>query len=144
MLISFYYRSEHRGSTFNRPERRVRIHRYWNEDYFIAIQQGVGGGGSFHEVFVWRWEECQKPRYLYSYSLQKEYPTGLFPTAFFLWQSYLVLMPDTRHSRESQKLRSVIRVHDLSKERRMQLVGSFDFPESSPMRRYVPGMDGKI
>ena len=142
-LLKYKYRSEHRGSNFNRPERRVRIHRYWNEDYFIAIQQGRGETESFHDVFVWKWEECQKPRFFYSYSFQEKYPTGLFPTAFFLWQSYLVLMPDTRHLMGSQTLRSIIRVHDLSSEKRMQLVGSYDFPESSPMRRFVPGMEGK-
>ena len=81
--------------------------------------------------------------YNYSHSLHKEYPTGLFPTAFFLWQSYLVLMPDTRHSGESQALRSVIRVHDLS-NKRMQLVGSYDFPEDSPMRRHIQGIQGML
>ena len=140
----FLCRSEHRGSKFNRAERRVRIHRYWNEEYFIAIQQGFGEIEGFHDVFVWKWEECQKPRFFYSYSFQQEYPSGLFPTAFFLWQSYLVLMPETRISRESQSLRSMIRVHDLSSEKRMELVGSYDFPDSSPMRRYVPGMEGKL
>ena len=53
-------------------------------------------------------------------------------------------MPETRISRESQSLRSMIRVHDLSSEKRMELVGSYDFPDSSPMRRYVPGMEGKL
>ena len=141
-VFMFFYRSEHRGNNFNRPERRVRIHRYWNENYFIAVQQSTGGIGSFHDVFVWSWEECQKPRFLYSHSLHKEYPTGLFPTAFFLWQSYLVLIPDTRPSGASQALRSVIRVHDLSNQNRMQLVGSYDFPEDSPMRRHIQGIQG--
>ena len=144
MRISLNCRSEHRGSTFNRPERRVRIHRYWNEQYFIAIQQGVAGSQLFHDIFVWQWEECQKPKYLYSYNLQNEYPTGLFPTAFFLWKSYLVLIPETRHATYGRKLRSMIRVHDLSNEKRMELVGSYDFPESSALRRHVPGINGKL
>lgn len=97
--------------------------------------------GTFHEVFVWGWEECQRPTFLYSHNLYKEYPTGLFPTAFFLWRSYLVIMPDTR-SRDDGALRSMIRVHDLSNDRRMKRVGSYDFPESSPMRRHVPGTQG--
>ncbi len=31
-------RSGHRRSPFVSNERRVRIHRYWNEDYLVAIQ----------------------------------------------------------------------------------------------------------
>jgi hypothetical protein len=41
-------------------------------------------------------------------------------------------------------LKSMIRVHDLSNEKRMKLVGSYDFPDASPLRRYVPGINGNI
>ena len=62
------------------------------------------------------------------------YPQGLFPTAFFLWKHYLVLMPDTGYVREDMILSSMIRVHNLKDN--MKLVGSFDFPADSNQRRY--------
>ncbi len=76
-------RSPHRRSAFNRPERRVRIHRYWNEDYLVAVQYRPRGHANlvagalgalhghpepegFHDVFVWGWHECQRPSFLYT------------------------------------------------------------------------------
>jgi hypothetical protein len=32
-------RSEHRKSTFNHQTRRVKINRYWNEDYLVTPKQ---------------------------------------------------------------------------------------------------------
>lgn len=126
-------RSSHRHSKIARdPRRRVRIHRYWNEDYLVAVQHATGHGW-FHDVFVWRWHECQNPKFLYNFDLKPLYPTGLFPTAFFLWKNYLVLMPETGYCREDRLLTSMVRVHDL--EDNMKLVGSYDF--SDGRKRHV-------
>ena len=89
----------------------------------------------FNDLFVWKWMECQNPKFLYNFDLFELYPQGLFPTAFFLWKHYLVLMPDTGYVRENQVFTSMIRVHDLNDN--MKLVGSYDFPEQSSTRRYV-------
>jgi len=124
-------RSQHRNSPFNDHRRRVRIHRYWNEDFLIAIQHTVNH--AFNDIFVWSWNECQNPSFLYSYDLSTAYPTGLFPTSFFLWKQYLVLMPETGYIQEERELRSMIRVHDLA--RNFELVGKYDFPERGLRRQ---------
>ena len=126
-------RSSHRHSPKAKdPRRRVRIHRYWNEDFLVAVQFSQR---QFNDLYVWKWTECQNPQFLYNYDLFPLYPRGLFPTAFFLWKHYLVLMPDTAYIHEDQILTSMIRVHDLNNH--MALVGSYDFPEDSPQRRYL-------
>ena len=67
--------------------------------------------------------------------LYHQYPRGFFPTAFFLWKHYFVLMPDTAGFEENlTPLTSMIRIHDLKDN--MELVGSYDFPENSTLRRY--------
>jgi len=106
--------------------------RYWNEDYLIAIQHTVNH--AFNDIFVWSWNECQNPSFLYSHDLSSTYPTGLFPTSFFLWKRYLVLMPETGYIQEERQLTSMIRVHDLS--RNFELVGKYDFPENG-LRRHL-------
>lgn len=126
-------RSSHRRSTFNQPNRRVKINRYWNEDYLIAIQHSPEN--AFCDVFVWGWKECQNPKFLYSHSFQEDYPTGLYPTAFFLWKKYLVLMPEVDCSRDERMVRSMIRVHDMSSG--MKLVGQYDFPIESGRKRVI-------
>ncbi len=72
------------------------------------------------------------------------YPGGVFPTAFFLHRSYLVLMPDpvwsdlhNRPDNSGSNQRAMIRVHDLANN--MELVGKYDFPENSPYRRQYRG-----
>ena len=105
--------------------------RYWNEDFLIAIQHTVNH--AFNDIFVWSWNECQNPSFLYSYDLSTAYPTGLFPTSFFLWKQYLVLMPETGYIQEERELRSMIRVHDLA--RNFELVGKYDFPERGLRRQ---------
>jgi len=72
---------------------------------------------------------------LYNFDLYELYPQGLFPTAFFLWKHYLVLMPDTGYLRDDLVFTSMIRVHDLNDN--MKLVGSYDFPEKGSQRRYI-------
>jgi len=126
-------RSYHRHSQKAKdPRRRVRIHRYWNEDFLVAVQFSQR---QFNDLFVWKWMECQNPKFLYNFDLFELYPQGLFPTAFFLWKHYLVLMPDTGYVRENQVFTSMIRVHDLNDN--MKLVGSYDFPEQSSTRRFI-------
>ena len=114
--------------------------RYWNEDYLVVIQHNVSH--SFNDIFVWRWSECQAPRFLSSYDLSSLYPSGLFPTSFFLWKHYFVLMPENGHLKQKkQELRSMIRVHDLEDD--FRLVGSYDFPEDGPRRQAMQELSGE-
>ena len=68
------------------------------------------------------------------------YFQGLFPTAFFLWKHYLVLMPDTGYFRDEMILTSMIRVHDLKDN--MKLVGRYDFPQEGQKRRHLRSENG--
>ena len=124
-------RSAHRGSPFLSQDRRVRINRYWNEEFLVVLQHDTQY--QFNDIFVWGWRECQNPRFLYSKNLMSLYPTGLFPTSFFLHKTYLVLMPDTAGISSSTTFTSMIRVHDLSSD--LALVGSYSLPEDGPARR---------
>jgi len=128
-------RAGHRGSKYNDQRRRVRIHRYWNEDYLVAIQHTCSHHG-FNDIFVWRWAECQDPQFLYSRDLTPLYPTGLFPTAFFLWKQFLVLIPETGYINDERRLSSMIRVHDLSRD--FSLAGQYDLPEGGRQRLVRP------
>jgi len=119
------------------PRRRVRIRRYWNEDFLVAVQFSKR---QFNDLYVWRWKECQQPEFMYNYDLYNEYPQGLFPTAFFLWKHYLVLMPDTGYFRDEMILTSMIRVHDLKDN--MKLVGRYDFPQEGQKRRHLRSENG--
>ena len=114
--------------------------RYWNENYLVAIQHNISH--SFNDIFVWRWSECQAPKFLYSFDLSSLYPAGLFPTSFFLWKHYFVLMPENGHLKQKkQLLRSMIRVHDLEDD--FRLVGSYDFPEDGPRRQAMQALSGE-
>ena len=124
-------RAAHLTSPYTEERRRVRVNRYWNEQFLIVIQHNINH--SFNDIFVWAWAECQKPKFLYSHDLLPLYPTGLFPTSFFLWKSYLVLMPETSYIRDRKLFTSMIRVHDLSDG--FQLVGQFDFSAEEKTRR---------
>ena len=110
---------------------RVRVSGFWNEEFPIVIQHKPNH--EFNDVFVWGWEECQNPRFLYSYNLKPIYPTGLFPTSFFLYKKYLVLMPDTTSRDRDRSFQSMIRTHDISNQQ-FDLVGSYDRPEDSKAR----------
>ena len=124
-------RSFHRHcSKAKDPRRRVRIHKDWNDDFLVVVQFGQR---QFNDLYVWKWERCRKPKFLYNHDFFQEYPNGLFPTAFFLWKNYLVLMPDTGYMLEDRLLTSMIRAHDLNDN--MKLIGSYDFPQDSPFRR---------
>ena len=106
----------------------------------MAIQHNISH--SFNDIFVWRWSECQAPSFLYSFDLSSLYPTGLFPTSFFLWKHYFVLMPENGHLKQKkQLLRSMIRVHDLEDD--FKLVGSYDFPEDGPRRQAMQALSGE-
>ena len=119
----------HSKSPFNDNRRRVRINRYWNEDFLIVIQHNVSH--TFNDIFVWSWKECQDPQFLYSHDMLKLYPTGLFPTSFYLWKNFMVLMPETGYIANARTFTSMIRVHDLDKG--FDLVGSYDFPEDGKL-----------
>lgn len=54
----------------------------------------------------------QDPQFLYSRDLTPLYPTGLFPTAFFLWKQFLVLIPETGYINDERRLSSMIRYGD--------------------------------
>ena len=64
----------HAASPFNETRRRVRVNRYWNEEFLIVIQHNINH--SFNDIFVWKWKECQNPQFLYSHDLLPLYPTG--------------------------------------------------------------------
>ena len=114
------------------PKRRVRINRYWNDDFLVAVQ--YSRHVRFNELYIWKWKEGQQPEFMYSYDMYNQYPRGLYPTAFFLWKHYLVLMPDACSAQEGlDPLTSMIRIHDLKDQ--MKLVGSYDFPQESRLRR---------
>ena len=58
------FRSYHRHSPRAKdPRRRVRIHRYWNEDFLVAVQFSKR---QFNDLYVWRWKECQQPEFMYN------------------------------------------------------------------------------
>ena len=126
-------RAAHLASPFTEERRRVRVNRYWNEEFLIVIQHNINH--SFNDIFVWKWSECQNPQFLYSHDLLPQYPTGLFPTSFFLWKSFLVLMPETSYIRDRKMFTSMIRVHDLTDN--FRLVGQFDFSEDERTRRQL-------
>ena len=114
------------------PKRRVRINRYWNEDFLVAVQ--YSRHVRFNELYIWKWKDGQQPEFMYSFDMYEQYPRGLYPTAFFLWKHYLVLMPDACSAQEDlDPLISMIRIHDLKDH--MKLVGSYDFPQESRLRR---------
>ena len=126
-------RTQHDLSCKVEQTRRVRVNRYWNEEFLIVIQHNINH--TFNDIFVWSWAECQKPKFLYSHDLLPLYPTGLFPTSFFLHKNYLVLMPDTSYNQTQRTFRSMLRVHDLNDN--FKLVGSYDFPEEEGVRRHL-------
>ena len=126
-------RAAHSHSPFAEERRRVRVNRYWNEDFLIVIQHNINH--SFNDIFVWSWKECQNPAFLYSHDLLPLYPTGLFPTSFFLWKNFLVLMPETSYIKDRRQFTSMIRVHDLSEG--FKLVGQYDLPEDEVTRRQL-------
>jgi len=124
-------RSAHRGSPFLDRQRRVRVNRYWNEEFLVVLQHNAQH--EFNTLFVWAWKECKEPKFLYSRNLMDLYPTGLFPTAFFLYKNFLVLMPDTAGISTSNTFTSLIRVHDLTAD--FALAGSYSLPEDEAARR---------
>ena len=43
--------------------KKVRVSRYWNEDYLIITQYNINQ--EFSDIYVWKWKECQNPTFLY-------------------------------------------------------------------------------
>ena len=126
-------KKHHDRSQFSDNRRRVRINRYWNEDFLIVIQHNVNH--TFNDIFVWSWKECQDPQFLYSHDMLPLYPTGLFPTSFYLWKNYMILMPETGYIPNHRTFTSMIRVHDLTKK--FAVVGSYDLPKDGKTRRHL-------
>ena len=85
----------------------------------------------FHDIFVWKWQKCQKPKFLYCRDLLPTYPSDLLSECCYIHENYFVLMPDA--DKKSEKVTSIVRVHDLSD--RFKLVGKFDFEEDSNLIR---------
>ena len=111
---------------------QVRVDTYWNETFLVVLQYGIIN--PFHNISVWKWEECQQPEFLYSHNLLPIYPKSLFSTSFFLFKNFFVLMPDTGLNTSQKKFTSMLRVHDLND--RFKLVGKFDFDKDSKVRRH--------
>ena len=111
----------------------VRVHRYWNEEFMVVMQYDMFG--TFHDIFVWKWQKCQNPVFLYSMDLLPTYPNAIFPTSSFIHRNFFVLMPDTGFSHNQKKFSSMVRVHDLSDG--FKLVGKFDFEVDSELRRHT-------
>ena len=118
----------------NNLVKRVRIDRYWNEEFLVLIQFGTETTTRLHDIFVWKWQECQKPVFLYRQNLLPTYPNSFFHTSFFMHKNFFVLMPDTCYSRDQRVFTSMVRVHDLNAE--FKLVGKYDFTEDSAMKRH--------
>ena len=115
----------------NNPVKRVRIDRYWNEEFLVLIQFGTET--RLHDIFVWKWQQCQKPVFLYSQNLLPTYPNSFFHTSFFMHKNFFVLMPNSCYSRR-RVFTSMVRVHDLNDE--FKLVGKYDFSKDSGMKRH--------
>jgi len=123
-------RSIHRRSCFNKPERRIEITYEFNEDYFVTIQQT--SSMQFKDIFVYKWDHLQNPKFLYSVNLLPVFEAGLSMHASFIYKKYLVLIPESMYTEDGTRLRSMVRAYDLSSE--MTLVGSYDFPENGYRR----------
>ena len=122
-----FFRNRHHRFIKSKGNRRRRISpTSWNGEFFVGAQSA---GGSTYDIYVWKWKEGQNPTFMYSY----EYQERLFPTAFFVWKNYLVLIPNPTVGCCDQT--SVIRTYDLNEN--MKLVGSYDFPTRGKLRRYV-------
>ena len=126
------------NADFNVQNPKVRVNSYWTEDFLIVIQQSVNF--TFNNLYVWKWEEYQNPQYLNKYDLLPLYPLGLYPSSFFLFKNFMVLMPETGYQVSKRQFTSMIRVHNLLDE--FKLIGSYDFPDDCNIRRYLKTDEG--
>ena len=121
----------------------VKVCRWWNEEFLVVMQyslfRAVQFRPSLHDIFVWKWEKCRNPVFLYREDLLPTYLKDLSPTSFFMYKNFFVLMPETGFSRNQKKFTSMVRVHDLGDK--FKLVGKFDFAGDSEMRRHQHNLD---
>ena len=111
---------------------RMQVHKDWNEEFLILLQWDLLS--PFHYIFVWKWNKCRNPVFLYRMDLLSTYRKPFKPMSFFLHKNFFVLMPDTNGPNQ-RKFTSMVRVHDLSNG--FKLVGKFDFDEDSQVRRHI-------
>ena len=109
--------------------KNVHVNRYWNEEFLVVIHWLYDRFGSFHDIFVWQWQKCPKPVFLYYRDLLPTYPRKLMSESCYIHKNFLVFIPDTDYINQSNKSTSMVRVHDLSD--RFKLVGKFDFDEDN-------------
>ena len=105
----------------------------FNEEYFVMIETDKSNlPFNYSHLFVWKWTELQNPEFLYRQNIDNLNPIRIFHTAFFIWEQYLVFMPDA--ATRGRSFTSIIRVYDLNMKK---IVGSYDLPEQrSQSRRY--------
>ena len=125
-----------------RPK-NVQVNRYWNEEFLVVLIQydlvRLGWTRRFHDLFVWKWQKCQKPKFLYCRDILFAYPSDLLSECCYIHENYFVLMPDA--DKYSKKVTSLLRVHDLSDG--FKLVGKVDFDEDSNWIRNRPSLGYK-
>ena len=100
-----------RLSAYQDPGRSAEVFssRFWNEEFLVMIQ--IDYDDLFHDVYVWKWEQCQKPVFLYKKNLLSKFPMDFSESdSCFLHKNYFVCLPDT----EKQHQASIVWVHDLS------------------------------
>ena len=114
-------------------EVKEKVDRYWTEDFLVLMRYGLDK--NFHDIFVWKWQACQKPVFLYSQNLLSAYPSRIFPMSCFIHENFFIFMPDTDPTKGQRMSTSMVRVHDLSDG--FKLVGKFDFDEDSDVRRHI-------
>ena len=117
-----------------RPK-NVHVIRYWNEKFLVVLIQydlvRFSWTRRFHDLFVWKWQKCQKPKFLYCRDILFAYPYDILSECCYIHENFFVLMPDME--KYSKKVTSVVRVHDLSDG--FKLVGRAYFDEDSNMIR---------
>ena len=84
-------RSCHMRSNISNPYcKRVSLKYECNEKYLIAMQHHA----NFHQFFVWKEKEINRPEFLYSLDMSLVYPEKLYSPSFFMYKNYFVLMPE--------------------------------------------------
>ena len=127
-------RAAHSLSPFAEERRRKNVLPVWNDSFFLAIQWDHWDH-AYHTVFVWELSG-PAPAFLYSQDILSLYQGGVFFTAIFIYQNYLVLMPQSVPCCDQElDVSSMIRVHDLSAG--FELVGQYDLPGASKRQQLL-------
>ena len=120
-------------------EIKEKVDRYWTEDFLVLMRYCLVK--NFHDIFVWKWQACQKPVFLYSQNLLSAYPSRIFPMSCFIHENFFIFMPDTDPRKGQRMSTTMVRVHDLSDG--FKLVGKVDFDEDSNWIRNRPSLGYK-